>query len=117
MPTWPPWQGRCVDGAPTLRIPSCAGECPSPLMSANTRRTEPRETKATAHRTRNVEPTHRKELEGDTSRLDTASRLHTSRHQPAFSDTAPPHRAACAKARQHYSFPGCADTRCLARPG
>src|SRR4030095_857252 len=24
MLPWPPLQGRCVDGAPTLRIPSCA---------------------------------------------------------------------------------------------
>src|SRR4029453_9326247 len=36
-------QGRRVDGAPTLRIPSCAGEHPSFLTSANTRPTEPRE--------------------------------------------------------------------------
>ena len=44
MSTWPLLQGRCIDGAPTLRIPLCAGECPSPLTSANTRLTEPRET-------------------------------------------------------------------------
>src|SRR5215467_5236723 len=29
---------------PTLRIPSCAGECPSPLTSAHTRLTKPHET-------------------------------------------------------------------------
>ena len=38
-------QGRCVDGAPTPRLPSCAGERHrSPLMSANRRLMEPRET-------------------------------------------------------------------------
>src|SRR6266436_5025107 len=44
MLPWPLLQGRWIDGAPTPRIPSCAGECPSPLTSANTRLTEPRET-------------------------------------------------------------------------
>src|SRR5258708_2672819 len=44
MLVWPLLQGRRIDGAPTLRIPLCAGECPSPLTSANTRLTEPRET-------------------------------------------------------------------------
>src|SRR5258708_14038972 len=44
MVVWPLLQGRRIDGAPTLRIPLCAGECPSPLTSANTRLTEPRET-------------------------------------------------------------------------
>src|SRR5712691_7038156 len=44
MLPWPLLQGRWIDGAPTLRIPSCAGECPSPLTSANTSLTEPRET-------------------------------------------------------------------------
>ena len=70
--------GRCVDGAPTLRIPSCAGECPSPLMSANTRLTEPRETQG--HGPLPVNKPHRATGRDNTSRLDTASRLHTSRH-------------------------------------
>jgi len=46
MLAWPLLQGRWIDGAPTPRIPSCAGEYPSPLTSANTRLTEPRETRA-----------------------------------------------------------------------
>ena len=83
MSTWPLPQGRCVDGAPTLRIPSCAGEYPSPLTSANTRLTEPRETQG--HGPSNVNTRNqnigRSVKERDTSRLDTASRLHTSRHQ------------------------------------
>ena len=33
---------RCIDGAPTLRLPSCAGEPRSPLTSANRRMTQPR---------------------------------------------------------------------------
>ena len=38
-------EGRRIDGAPTLRIPSCAGERNRlPLMSANKRLTKPRET-------------------------------------------------------------------------
>jgi uncharacterized protein YbaR (Trm112 family) len=38
-------EGRRIDGAPTLRIPSCAGERNRlPLMSANRRLTKPRET-------------------------------------------------------------------------
>src|SRR5262245_30463537 len=78
MSTWPPWQGRCVDGALTLRIPSCADESPSPLTSANTRLTEPRETQD--HGPLNV-TTWNRDPGRDTSRLDTASRLHTSRHQ------------------------------------
>jgi hypothetical protein len=37
-------EGRRIDGAPTLRIPSCAGEHNRlPLMSANRRMTKPRE--------------------------------------------------------------------------
>ena len=37
-------EGRRIDGAPTLRIPSCAGERNrSPLMSANRMMTTPRE--------------------------------------------------------------------------
>ena len=80
MLPWPPLQGRCVDGAPTLRIPSCAGECPSPLMSANTRLTEPRETHG-HNSPLNVNKPNRATGRDNTSRLDTASRLHTSRHQ------------------------------------
>src|SRR6266540_3742104 len=45
MLAWPLLQGRRIDGAPALRIPSCAGERPSPLTSADTRLTEPRETR------------------------------------------------------------------------
>src|SRR3990167_9502261 len=78
MSTWPLLQGRCVDGAPTLRIPSCAGECPSPLTSANTRLTEPRET--SAHCPFGVN-TRNRDTERDTLRLDTASRLHTRHHE------------------------------------
>jgi len=38
MSTWPLPQGRCVDGAPTLRILSCAGEYPSPFNTSYGRR-------------------------------------------------------------------------------
>src|SRR3972149_3789270 len=78
MLPWPLLQGRCVDGAPTPRIPSCAGECPSPLTSANTRLTEPRET--SAHCPVDV-TTRNRDTERDTPRLDTASRLHTRQHE------------------------------------
>src|SRR3972149_1824567 len=78
MLPWPLLQGRCVDGAPTLRIPSCAGECPSPLTSANTRLTEPRETSAPCPLDVN---TRNRDTWRDTPRLDTASRLHTRQHE------------------------------------
>src|SRR3990170_8993315 len=78
MLTWPLRQGRCVDGAPTLRIPSCAGECPCPLTSANTRLTDPRETSAPCPFGVN---TRNRDTERDTRRLDTASRLHTRQQE------------------------------------
>ena len=68
---WPLLHGRCVDGAPTLRIPSCAGEYPSPLTSADTRLTEPRETGAHCPLSR----THGSKTQEATHRLDTASRF------------------------------------------
>src|SRR6266702_4201 len=70
MLAWPLLQGRCVDGAPALRIPSCAGECPSPLTSANTRLTEPRETRAHCPRRAT---TRTRDTGRDTPRLDTAA--------------------------------------------
>src|SRR6266481_969689 len=72
MLAWPLLQGRRIDGAPTLRIPSCAGECPSPLTSANTRLTEPRETRAHCRLDVN---TRNRDTGRDTPRLDTASRF------------------------------------------
>src|SRR2546426_5983837 len=72
MLPWPLLQDRCEDGAPTPRIPSCAGEYPSPLTSANTRLTEPRETRA--HCPSEVN-TRNQDTWRDTRRLDTASRF------------------------------------------
>ena len=40
MSTCPLGERRCVDGAPILRLPSCADEPRSPLTSANRRMTE-----------------------------------------------------------------------------
>src|SRR5262245_64898713 len=71
MLAWPLLHGRCVDGAPTLRIPSCAGEYPSPLTSADTRLREPRETSAHCPLSR----THGSKTQEGTHRLDTASRF------------------------------------------
>src|SRR5580765_5529493 len=89
MLAWPMLQGRSVDGAPALRIPSCAGECPSPLTSANTRLTEPRETQGYGALNVNKRNRDTGKRRDDTSRLDTASRLHTSQHQPPPTAVAP----------------------------
>src|SRR6266849_6311763 len=72
MLPWPRLQDRCEDGAPTPRIPSCAGAYPSPSTSANTRLTEPRETRA--HCPSDVN-TRNQDTWRDTRRLDTASRF------------------------------------------
>jgi hypothetical protein len=68
---------------PPFESPHALASTHSPLTSANTRLTEPRETQGHDPSTVNTrnQNTGRRVKERGTSRLDTASRLHTSRHQ------------------------------------